>query len=197
MLLAGKLAGTGFAIILLAMGISGPLSTPLAPAPKLSTEVPEFAHSKNVTRMQQTLHDQGHYRGKVDGVFGLRTRASIRAYQKTENLPVTGQLDTQTAAKLVTTAEVRDENGHDTALVKPSAGVKWADGSRRKSKLPRKSLPFPRTTKSGDLLLIEDWRAGPSGVDECNGDFSSTALRCGAILDGRSFTPPGLQPSVA
>jgi peptidoglycan hydrolase-like protein with peptidoglycan-binding domain len=88
--------------------------------------------------MQQTLHDQGHYRGKVDGVFGLRTRASIRAYQKAENLPVTGQLDTQTAAKLGTTAEVRDENVYDTAQVKPSAGVKWADGSRPKSKLQRK-----------------------------------------------------------
>jgi peptidoglycan hydrolase-like protein with peptidoglycan-binding domain len=85
MLLAGKVAGTGIAIMLLAMGISGPRSTPLAPAPKLSTEVPEFAHPKNVMRMQQTLDDQGHYRGKVDGVFGLRTRASIRAYQKTEN----------------------------------------------------------------------------------------------------------------
>jgi peptidoglycan hydrolase-like protein with peptidoglycan-binding domain len=59
--------------------------------------------------MQQTLQDKGHYHGKVDGVFGLRTRASIRAYQKAENLPVTGQLDTQTAIKLGVTAEVRDE----------------------------------------------------------------------------------------
>ena len=47
--------------------------------------------------MQQTLQDKGHYRGEVDGVFGLRTRASIRGFQKAENLTVTVQLDTQTA----------------------------------------------------------------------------------------------------
>jgi peptidoglycan hydrolase-like protein with peptidoglycan-binding domain len=72
-------------------------------------------------------------------VFGLRTRASIRAYQKAENLPVTGQLDTQTAAKLGVTAE-RDEHGYETTQAKPSAGVKWTEGSRRRSKLPRKTV---------------------------------------------------------
>jgi peptidoglycan hydrolase-like protein with peptidoglycan-binding domain len=81
--------------------------------------------------MQQTLHDEGHYRGKVDGVFGLRTRASIRAYQKAENLPVTGQLDTPTAGKLGITAEVRDETNYETPQGKPSAGIKSAKGSGR------------------------------------------------------------------
>ena len=32
------------------------------------------------------MHDKGHYREKVDGVFGLPTRASMRAYQTAENL---------------------------------------------------------------------------------------------------------------
>ncbi len=71
--------------------------------------------------------------------------SSIRAYQKTENLPVTGQLDSQTAAKLGVTAEVRDENGYETTQAKPSAGVKWAHDSGRKSKLPRKTVPRNET----------------------------------------------------
>ncbi len=140
MLLAGKVACYGIAFLLLAIGISGPRSTRLASGPKLSIEVTGIARPGNVVKMQQTLRDKGHYRGKVDGVFGLRTRASIRAYQKAENLPVTGQLDTPTAAKLGIAVEVRDENGYETTQVKPSAGVKWADGSGQKSKLPRRTV---------------------------------------------------------
>ncbi|MGO8736327.1 MAG: peptidoglycan-binding domain-containing protein [Terriglobia bacterium] len=140
MLLAGKVACTGIAFLLLAIGISGPRRTSLASGPKLSTEGPGIAHPDNVIRMQRTLQDKGCYHGKLDGVFGLRTRASIRAYQKAENLPVTGELDTQTAAKLGVTAEVRDENGYETTQAKPSAGVKWTEGSRRRSKLPGKTV---------------------------------------------------------
>jgi hypothetical protein len=43
-------------------------------------------------------------RGEVDGVFGLRTRASIRG--------VTGQLDAQTAVKLGVRPEGREEVGY-------------------------------------------------------------------------------------
>jgi peptidoglycan hydrolase-like protein with peptidoglycan-binding domain len=139
-LLAGKVACSGIAFLLLAVGISGPRSTPLPSGANAGKEVPGIAHPDDVIRMQQTLHDKGHYRGKIDGVFGLRTQASIRAYQKAENLPVTGQLDSQTATKLGITAEVHDENGYETTQVKPSAGVKRADGSGRKSKLPRKTV---------------------------------------------------------
>jgi peptidoglycan hydrolase-like protein with peptidoglycan-binding domain len=118
MVLAGKAACAGIAFLLLTMGTSGP--SPM-PSP-------------------QTLQDKGHYRGKVDGVFSLRTRASIRAYQKAENLPVTGQLDTQTAVKLGVTAEVRDEAGYETTQGKPSAGVKRPMDSARTRKTPWKAV---------------------------------------------------------
>ena len=80
MLLVGKVACTGIAFLLLATGISGPRSTPLASAPKPQRRSASGSRIRNnVIRMQQTLQDKGHYRGKVDGVIGLRTRASIRA----------------------------------------------------------------------------------------------------------------------
>jgi peptidoglycan hydrolase-like protein with peptidoglycan-binding domain len=84
--------------------------------------------------MQLALQDKGHYRGKIDGVLGLRTRASIRAYQKAENLPVTGQLDSQTAGKLGFAAEHLQEAGYKTARSKPSAGIKRSKGSGRSGK---------------------------------------------------------------
>jgi N-acetylmuramoyl-L-alanine amidase len=90
--------------------------------------------------MQQSLRGKGHYRGEVDGVFGLQTRASIRGFQKAQNLPVTGQLDTQTTGKLGVRPEGREETGYETTKGKPSAGIKWANGSGRKSKTLRKAV---------------------------------------------------------
>ena len=46
--------------------------------------------------LQERLHDPGH----IDGVIDHRTRDALREFQKLNNLPVTGVLDEQTAAKL-------------------------------------------------------------------------------------------------
>ena len=54
----------------------------------------------DVREVQQTLRDKGYYPGPIDGVLGSRTRAALRQYQKDENLPVTGQLDADTARKV-------------------------------------------------------------------------------------------------
>jgi peptidoglycan hydrolase-like protein with peptidoglycan-binding domain len=140
MLLAGKAACSGIVFILLTIGVSGPRPTPLALGANLPKEVPAVRNRNDVRKMQQTLQDKGHYRGEVDGVFGLRTRASIRGFQKAENLPVTGQIDTQTAGKLGLRPEGGEETGDETTKDKPSAGIKRAKGSGRTSNLLRKAV---------------------------------------------------------
>ncbi len=140
MLLASKAACAGIGFLVLTIGTSGPRPAPLLSRANLSREMPGVAHPNDVIKMQQTLQDEGHYHGKVDGVFGLRSRASIRAYQKAENLSVTGQLDPETAGKLGIPAEAREGTGFETEQGKPSAGIKWAHGSGRRSKLPRKTV---------------------------------------------------------
>jgi len=149
MLLAGKAACAGLAFVLLTIGISGPHPTPLPSVSSLSKEGPADVHPNDLRKIQQTLQDKGHYRGKVDGVFGLRTQASIRAYQKAENLPVTGQLDTQTAGKFGITAEVRNGTRYETTQGKPSAGIKPARGSGRTRKTLRKADKTVATPESG------------------------------------------------
>jgi peptidoglycan hydrolase-like protein with peptidoglycan-binding domain len=72
--------------------VSGPRPTPLPLGASLSKEVLAVRNRNDVRKIQQTLQDKGHFRGEIDGVFGLRTRASIRAFQKAENLAATGQL---------------------------------------------------------------------------------------------------------
>jgi peptidoglycan hydrolase-like protein with peptidoglycan-binding domain len=140
MFLASKAACAGIVFLLLATGISGPRPTPIASGPNLRNEVPAVGHGNDVKKMQQTLHDKGLYRGELDGVFGLRTRASIRGFQKAENLPATGQLDTQTAGRLGVTPEDHDKTGNQITQSKPSAGIQGIRGSRRTSKTPRKAV---------------------------------------------------------
>jgi peptidoglycan hydrolase-like protein with peptidoglycan-binding domain len=58
------------------------------------------ADHHDVKKLQETLRDKGYDPGPIDGVAGPQTRESIRQYQKSENLPVTGRLDGETAGKL-------------------------------------------------------------------------------------------------
>jgi len=140
MFLASRAAWAGIVFVLLTTGISGPHRPPLAAGANLTNLVPAVGHGNDVMKMQQTLRDKGHYRGDVDGVFGLRTRASIRGFQKAENLPATGELDTQTASKLGVTPVVRGKTAYETTQDKPSAGTKWSHGSRRANKTPPKPV---------------------------------------------------------
>jgi peptidoglycan hydrolase-like protein with peptidoglycan-binding domain len=58
------------------------------------------ADQDNIKKVQQTLRDKGYDAGPIDGVMGSQTREAISQYQKSENLPVTGHLDAETAGKL-------------------------------------------------------------------------------------------------
>lgn len=143
MFLAGKAAYAGIVFLLLTTWISGPTPKPVTPGTDVSEKPPEVGQNDmsadDVNKMQQTLQDQGHYRGKVDGRLGLRTRASIRAYQKAENLPVTGQLDAGTAGRLGVEPEGREKTVRGATQGKPSAGISWAEGSSRTVKTRRRS----------------------------------------------------------
>jgi peptidoglycan hydrolase-like protein with peptidoglycan-binding domain len=149
MFLARKIgwAGIAFALLTTGMSLQGfPRSA--AGSDSSKAKVAAFVIKNEIKKLQETLRDKGYYRGKVDGVFGLRTRASIRVYQKAEQLPITGQLDIRTADGLGVRPESNWDNsksagrevgqGSDRAggeinRDKPSAGIKWAKGSRRTS----------------------------------------------------------------
>jgi peptidoglycan hydrolase-like protein with peptidoglycan-binding domain len=54
----------------------------------------------DIKKVQESLRDKGYYTAAADGILGSQTRAAIRQYQQSENLPVTGRLDAETAGKL-------------------------------------------------------------------------------------------------
>ena len=72
-------------------------------------------------------------------VVGLRTRESIRAFQRAENLPATGLIDPQTAHKLGITQDcvLATRTAHDVAKGKPWAGTRVV----KPIKGPAKTLP--------------------------------------------------------
>jgi hypothetical protein len=143
MSLAGKIGWAGIAFTLLTTAMLGQALPRSPTGPDLNREeVAVFVIKDEIKKVQETLRGKGYYGGKVDGVFGLRVRASIRAYQKAGNLPVTGQLDTRTAAGLGVRPESTWGNsqsagmqvGHSGDIVpgvlsrgKPSAGIRRAE----------------------------------------------------------------------
>src|SRR5580658_1521043 len=134
MFLVTKAAWAGIVFLSLTPGISRPHQSPPPSGVNPSDEVPTVMRQTDVRKVQEALQGNGQYGRKVDGVFGLRTRASIRGFQKAENLPVTGQLDAETAGKLGVSPEGREETRSEVTQAKPSAGIKWDADSRRASK---------------------------------------------------------------
>jgi carboxyl-terminal processing protease len=53
-----------------------------------------------IKEAQEGLIKAGFYKGKATGVFNKRTRKALRAYQKANNLPVTGRLSDDILTKL-------------------------------------------------------------------------------------------------
>jgi len=161
MVLVSKAALSGIVFLLMTMGISEPRST-VVPSANFNKGLLAVEDRNDVKKLQETLRDNGHYRGGVDGILGLRTRASIRAYQTAENLPVTGELDADTAGKLGVRPQGYENTRYEAAQGKPSAGVKWDRGSRRTSNTLR------NTVKRSNLALPPAQRGSDSKEDLWN-----------------------------
>ncbi len=57
--------------------------------------------SETIRDVQSILKKLGLYQGPVNGTFGNQTEKSVRAYQRTRNLSVTGRLDKVTIESIL------------------------------------------------------------------------------------------------
>ena len=60
----------------------------------------EYLNPDRIIQAQQTLKDDGIYSGPVDGRMNPRMREAIRAFQRSNQLNVTGTIDEDTAQQL-------------------------------------------------------------------------------------------------
>jgi len=76
-----------------------------ATAPNYSTQPQSMASTEltpdTIRNVQQTLAQEGMYRGRVDGMWGPATQAGVRSYQQQQhNMNASGQLDQETLAAM-------------------------------------------------------------------------------------------------
>ena len=57
-------------------------------------------NTTDIKAIQQALSDKGHDAGPVDGVWGRKTIAAVRAFQRAEGLEADGIYGPQTAGRL-------------------------------------------------------------------------------------------------
>jgi Putative peptidoglycan binding domain len=58
-----------------------------------------------VRQVQEKLKEQGYNAGPADGVYGAKTRAALKDFQRSKNLDASGQIDQETLAGLGIEAE--------------------------------------------------------------------------------------------
>ncbi|MCM3659216.1 peptidoglycan-binding protein [Agromyces mediolanus] len=123
-------------------------SVELRPVVAAVGEVPAFrqigrdAQGPDVRQLQQLLTDLGHYDGLVDGGFGPRTEAAVKAWQGSLELPADGVVQ---AGDLVFLPALPGRVTLDDKLVRPGASL--SGGEQLVSMLPRQpefTIPVSR-----------------------------------------------------
>jgi peptidoglycan hydrolase-like protein with peptidoglycan-binding domain len=124
----------------------------------------------STTIVQRALARHGEYHGKIDGVWGKGTEASLRQFQKNNKLDVTGRVDEATAQKLdVKLAEL--EPGDKSA---PAATVTTASDDVR-TNVQLTALSKDQAKEMQQRLQLLGYYKGP--IDGDVGAGTRAALR--------------------
>lgn len=153
---------------------SVPTNRPSAPDPLPRPETNFNSRPvQSVFEAQVVLARQGISAGSIDGAIGSQTRAALRAYQRREHLPATGELDAATKSALLLTAPALTNytvTSDDLARLLP-LGSTWLE----KSQQPR--LDYETILE----LLAEKSRAHPGLIRRLNPTLDWTNLVAGAV----------------
>jgi peptidoglycan hydrolase-like protein with peptidoglycan-binding domain len=149
--LPSRTVETGIVFALLMTGMLVLSLTSLASGSDLRKKSPALVQTNDVTNTQKALQDRGYYHGKVDGVMGLHTRASIRGFQKAEKLPITGQIDLMTSRKLGVVGQgIALKRGQiGTQGNKPWAGTRSANAVRGTRNTLKNPVPSAASAHNG------------------------------------------------
>ena len=114
---------------------------------------------------QIELHRRGFSCGSIDGVRGAQTAAALKAWQKNEGLPETGELDRATKAALLLTAPAQTDyvfSAEDLAAISPVPDT-WLGKSQTEALRHATALELiAERTRANPKLLVRlnptvDW----------------------------------------
>ncbi len=95
---AATAAALGFAGAAAPTAVAAPAAA--APAPAAAGALAPGARGAAVSALQQALMNAGRLTGRIDGIFGLRTWAAVKAFQQAKGISPSGTVDATTAAAL-------------------------------------------------------------------------------------------------
>ena len=126
----------------------------------------------NVLAVQTKLRDGGFYFGEIDGAYSSELAAALGRYQIRNGLPITGQLDVETAKALGARPAVATSSANDSA---------------------RRSETWQRLRKSDQQFFGGmERRATPAASPSISGNHPATANTAAAITPttANAQTPP-------
>ena len=150
-------------------------------APKNET-LSAVRRAQNVFEAQLALARQGISSGSFDGVAGLQTRAAVRAFQQREHLPVTGDLDGETKARIPLTAPAYASytiTTNDLARLQP-VSTTWLGKSQQSA------LDYETILE----LVSEKAHAHPNFIRRLNPDIDWTNVVAGTTVRVTNATSP-------
>lgn len=149
--------------------VSKPLP-PLVIAPQSPSGFPRPVH--DVLEAQIALARRAISPGSIDGAIGSQTRAAISVFQETESLPITGELDDDTRARLTLDAPILTTytiTTNDLCSLQP-LGKTWLAKSEQTALAYETELELVAEKAHSNPLLIErlnpnvDWANVSAGI---------------------------------
>jgi hypothetical protein len=129
----------------------------------------------NVRAVQEKLRDGGFYLGKIDGAYNTELAAALSRYQIVNGLPITGQLDAETAKALGAKPEVATSSANDQARISETwQGLRKSDWQFLARLNARRATPTP----------------APGGKETPNETITGSDNKA-------ATTPPGTQSAVS
>lgn len=94
-----------------------------------SSQATSGQSKSQISEVQQALKAKGYDPGSTDGVMGSQTQEALRKFQQANGLPVTGNIDAQTAKALGLSASGSTSSSRDSSTGGSSGSSSGARGS--------------------------------------------------------------------
>jgi peptidoglycan hydrolase-like protein with peptidoglycan-binding domain len=150
----------------------------------------------NVRAVQEKLRDAGFYVGEIDGAYSSHLAAALSRYQIVNGLPITGQLDAETAKALGAKPAVTTSSANNQAQISETwQGLRKSDWEFLARLNARRATPAPAPdVKPNETMTGSDNKAAtiPQGPRSAESSSQESPPSGAAIASdtGESTSPP-------